>query len=267
LVCGTVLANSLRGGSEDARVVTGAAVGLLVSGVVFLYRQILSDKPVAEWSLFRNASFAGAAVYVLCNNLIMYTTTLMVPFFVKDLRGGSSFTAGALLFALSALMALAAPIGGRVSDSAGRRFPVLLGGALTAGTLVVLLLVIRADTPIVVMAIALASMGFGLGLGLGSAPAAAIEAVQLDRSGAAAGTNFMMRWLGAVIGVAFLGSVLNSDKASEEIGPFTLVIAVMTGAAFLATFSGALISGRSRGWRSWRSPETVVLSASDEPVL
>jgi hypothetical protein len=129
------------------------------------------------------------------------------------------------------------------------------------------LLVIRADTPIVVMAIALASMGFGLGLGLGSAPAAAIEAVQLDRSGAAAGTNFMMRWLGAVIGVAFLGSVLNSDKASEEIGPFTLVIAVMTGAAFLATFSGALISGRSRGWRSWRSPETVVLSASDEPVL
>lgn len=263
----TLIANSLRNNTEWP-VLAALFAGLAGSAGLLLRSQRLTAQPMAEWSLFRNRSFTGAGLHVFCNNLVMYTITLMVPFYIKELRGGTSLTAGALLLAMSAMMAVGAPIGGRVSDSLGRSPPVVVGGVLMTVPIAILLAILEVDTSLLLIAVLFCVAGLGLGLGLGAAPAAAIETAPTALSGAAAGTNFMMRWLGAVIGIAALGGVLNSSAdAVPELSSFTLIVAMMLVASVVAGLSGLLIqSGAASDARVRIVTADGVVRGSDEAV-
>ena len=60
----------------------------------------------------------------------MYTTLLMIPFFVREVQGKSTELSGLLLGAMSVLVAITAPFGGRLSDAWGRRPSAQVGSVL-----------------------------------------------------------------------------------------------------------------------------------------
>ncbi len=222
----TLLLDALRGGQSD--VLVGAAIiGLPVFLVAFVYRQFSTPNPVAEWRLFRIRSYAASTGYILLTNLVMYTTILAVPFFVDEVQGKGSLRTGILLGAVSVPVVLVAPIGGRLSDSLGRRPLVVTGAVLVSAGAAALLGGISRDVPWLFLAAILALLGLGLGLSIGPASAAAIETAPRELAGAAAGTNSMMRYIGSIVGVGILGAVLNSDVANPGVGLFRLIFAVL----------------------------------------
>ena len=193
---------------------------MLVFGVAFIYRQRSTEMPVAEWRLFRNRSYAGATAYILLNNLVMYTTLLTIPFFIEEVQGGGSLTTGVLLGAMSILMALLAPVSGRLSDSLGRRPLAIAGAVVVVGAMLVLLTGSDVDSSTLFLGVCLALLGVGMGLSFGPASTAAIESAPREMAGAAAGTNSMMRYVGSIIGAGVLGAVLSDDGGAPEIGLF-----------------------------------------------
>lgn len=238
LVALTVVLNSL-GGEASVLVLVVGIVALVALGYVFLLRQRSTSAPVAEWRLFRNRSYAAATSYVLLSNLVMYTTLLTIPFFLKEVQDRPHRDTGLVLAAMSIVSAVIAPIGGRLSDAYGRRPAALFGSLLAAAGTVGLFAGISVDVSPYYLALVLAVMGLGLGISFGAASTAAIESASRDLAGAAAGTNSMMRYLGSIVGAGILGAVLSSDSGTPGIELFRIifgVLAVMAIAATLTTF-------------------------------
>jgi EmrB/QacA subfamily drug resistance transporter len=240
LVALTYLLNSLRGGTK-AYLLTAAAALLVLSGAAFVRRQLLSPTPMAEWSLFRNRTYAGATAFILLSNLVMYTTLLSIPFFVEEVQGKGSATTGTLLGAMSLLMAVLAPMSGRFSDTYGRRLPGIVGALICLFAVIALLIGLNEDVPYLYLAACLASLGLGIGLSFSPAGTAAIESAPREMAGAAAGTNSMMRYIGSIVGAGMLGAVLTSNGAAPGIDVFRLMFGVLIAMAALAVASVSLI--------------------------
>lgn len=235
LVTVTLLLNALRTAQGALMVVT--IVALPVLAVAFVRRQFSTSSPMAEWRLFRIRSYSAATAYILLSNLVMYTTILSVPFFVEEVQGKGALVTGSLLGAVSVPVALLAPVGGRLSDSFGRRLPAAAGSILLPAGMAALLLGMDAGTPYLLLLVVLGMVGVGLGLSIGPASAAAIESSPREMAGTAAGTNSMMRYVGSIIGAGVLGAVLNTESAVPGIELFQMIFAVLLVMAALAWVS------------------------------
>lgn len=225
--------------------------GVAVGGLVFALQQSRTASPAAEWRLFRIPSFAAATAYTLLTNLTMYTTLLMMPFFVKDVLQRGTAVSGVLLGAMSILVAITSPFGGRLSDAWGRRPSAQLGAALMVGGSLALLLGLSETVPLAYLAGCLAVLGLGLGLGVGAAQTAALESVPRAMAGSASGTSSMMRYVGSIVGAGLMAGVL-SGGASDDVTTFRLVLVAVSVTAGLSIVSSFFI-------HRFVAPEIVLL--------
>jgi MFS family permease len=217
------------------------SLGLLIFSALFLQRQFYTSTPIAEWKLFRSRSYSAATAYLLFSNLVMYTTLLAIPFFIKEVQHKGSATTGTLLGAMSILMVVVAPLSGRLSDAWGRRQPVLAGGLVLVAGAILLLVGLDRGVSYGYLAASLAILGLGVGLSTGPASAAAIEAAPRHLAGTAAGTNSMMRYLGSIVGAGILGAVLSTGTGGPGVSLFHLIFAVLVAMAALACVSALFV--------------------------
>ncbi|MEX0785263.1 MAG: MFS transporter [Dehalococcoidia bacterium] len=241
LIALTFALNSLSGQGGLAAFGAGLGGTIVLAGAFYL-SQRTSPMPMVEWTLFRTLSYAGATAYVALSNLVMYTTLVSIPFFIEEVQGKGSGTSGTLLGAMSVLIAVMSPIGGRLSDSLGRRLPALRAGSLFVLVAVLALLFgIQRDVSYAYLLVALCVLGLGMGLSFGPASTAAVESVSADLAGTAAGTNSMMRYIGSIVGVGILGAVLGGDGGANDVDLFRAIFAVLTGMAAAACLSTLFI--------------------------
>jgi MFS family permease len=228
------------GGGAPAVAVVVSVVALAGCGFFFVQRQRTSELPVAEWRLFRDRSFAAATGFVLLSNLIMYTTLLAVPFFLKEIQGRNDAAIGMVLGSMSLVMTFLAPATGRYSDKQGRRTPSIVGGACMIGAATILLVGINENVSLGFLAASLTLLGIGIGLGTGPATAAAIESAPHSQAGVASGMVSMMRYFGSIVGAGVLGTVLG-DGTTPSIEVFRVMFAAVAITAALCTLGATQI--------------------------
>jgi MFS family permease len=226
LVALTRLLGAVRGELTQAELGL-TLVALFAFAGLFLRRQSSSPIPLAEWRLFRNRSYFGSTTYILLGNLVMYTTLLAVPFFIKEVQHKPVGTAGFLIGTLSILMSLLAPVSGLLSDARGRRWPAMAGAACQAVAVIMLLIGIGTHVSSLYLAACLAILGTGSGLGTGAANTASVEAAPRHLAGSAAGTMSMMRYFGSIVGAAALGGILSTGAAAPSIAVFHLLFGLL----------------------------------------
>jgi len=105
--------------------VLAPVLGLLAVGtsLALVLHTGRSPKPVLNLALFRARGFTPAATTVLLSNLTMYTLLLSLPLFLVEWGHWGDGHIGLLLSGLSLPMVFLSPLGGRLSDRRGRRFP------------------------------------------------------------------------------------------------------------------------------------------------
>jgi EmrB/QacA subfamily drug resistance transporter len=231
------------------------AVSPLVTGVVvvavaaatmaFVRRQFVARAPVVPWGLFRRRSFAAASIYTMVSNLVLYTSLLTIPFFIREVQQGGAARIGLLLGAMTVLMAVLAPVSGRLADAVGRRLPALAGGALALGGALLVVAGIDADVSFAYLAVSLALLGAGIGLGTGAATTAAVEAAPIALAGSASGTNSMMRYIGSIVGAGVLAGLLGSAGGTPGVGVFQAVFVVVVVMAVITVVSATAIHVRA----------------------
>jgi EmrB/QacA subfamily drug resistance transporter len=240
LVALTIQLGWLRSG-ESAIEQTLRWSGVAMIAGLFVWRQRQTSSPAAEWRLFRVRSFAGATAYTLLTNLTMYTTLLLIPFFVREVQGKGTALSGVLLGAMSVLVAVTAPLGGRLSDAWGRRPSAEIGAVLMLIAAIGLLAGISPEVHPAYLAGCLALLGLGLGLGVGAANTAAVESAPRALAGSAAGTSSMMRYVGSIVGAGLLSGVLSRDGAGAEVATFRIVLVAVVSTAALAAIAAMFI--------------------------
>jgi len=229
-------------GPLDGGIGSASALAVVPLAILFVVVELGRDRPAVEPRLLASAPFAAALAGVFGMTVVLHGTFLVVPLLVERLQGGSPTTGGLALLGISALWALAAPIGGRASDRVGRRRPAVIGGVITAVALAVLWQV-APDSSTLILAALLSVVGLGMGLSGSPRQTAALETVPPERVGMAAGTYYTGRYLGGVVGASVAGAILGSAVTADGV---MAVFAVLTVAALGVTVASLGLPSRAR---------------------
>jgi MFS transporter, DHA2 family, methylenomycin A resistance protein len=215
----------------------GVAAAALLAALVAVERR--RSDPMLPAALFRRPAFGAANAVAAAMNLGTLGTLFVLTLFLQDVQGRSALGAGVAILPAFGLLAVVAPLTGRLVGRIGPRGPMVAGLLVAAAGLALL-----ADDALLV-----ASMLWGLGLGLltPAVVAAAMGAVQADRAGLAAAVNNTARQAGGAIGIAASGAVAGSPARAGFVHAFH---GVALGAAALyvaaAALAWAAVPGRER---------------------
>lgn len=190
----------------------------------FLFHELRHADPVVQPRFFRRRAFAAATACIALSNLGLYVLLLAVPFMLESRPGWTETRIGLVLTSMSAGMVLLAPIGGRLADRYGRRGPAVAGMALlTAG--VTAMAVAGPDLGVALLVVSLAVSGLGIGLGSGSLQTSAVESIEPEHAGMAAGASSTSRYVGSIVGAAFLAGVVASGGGLDPVLWLTAIAA------------------------------------------
>jgi EmrB/QacA subfamily drug resistance transporter len=185
----------------------GAAVLSVCALAVLLAYEPRHPEPMLNLRFFRSIPFAGANLTAVCAIAAMAGFLFLSSLYLQDVRGLSALQAGLMLLPMPVVMALCAPLAGRMVARRGPLVPlVIAGAALTLSS--ALLSRITDTTPVTYLVF---SYGlFGVGTGMVSSPITngVMSGVPKSQAGMASGMNSSSRQLGQSLGVAIVGSVL-----------------------------------------------------------
>src|SRR6266511_2513808 len=246
--------------------VVGALSAAAVILPLFVLRSAGHRAPIVELSLFRVRSFAVAGAGVLVFALGFFALLLANVLFLTSVWHYSVLRAGVALTPGPLMAALAAPIGGRLSDRFGQRVVAVPGGLLFAAGAALFALEIGV-TPHYASQFLPAVLLTGAGVGLSFAAFGSAAVAELPRSRYATGSavSSTFRQLGAVLGVSGLIAVLGTPGAADAVAAFHRVwtLVALTGALAGGT---ALALGRVRARNVDEPPGVAVGSAAVPPA-
>jgi EmrB/QacA subfamily drug resistance transporter len=227
----------------DAPFFLAPALGLFAVGslLTLVRHSRRSPNPVLNLALFGERGFTPAAATVLLSNLAMYTLLLSLPLFLTAWSLWDSARIGLLLAGLSLPMIVFSPLGGRLSDSLGRRVPAVVGMALTMLGIFPFLFVDPAWLWFVYLA-PLVFLGAGLGLSMAPVQTTAIETAPSSQAGQASGLFSTMRYLGSILGSSIMAAVLSG--ATPPVTHFHFLYAML----FLSACGATIAALRLPTW-------------------
>jgi EmrB/QacA subfamily drug resistance transporter len=237
----------------------GGAVGILA---VFAWWQTRRPDPMLDVRLFRNPRFSAASGAIALAFFGLFGFIFMITQYFQVVRGYDPLGAGLATLPFAFVTAGLAPVAMIVMKRFGTKLVVAAGLALmSAGFLV------AASTPTdaaywgKVLA-AMALMAAGLAFTTGPATDAIMGALPLAKAGAGSAVNDTTRELGGTLGVAIVGSVLNSAYGSHVLGGLVALGAPATAGHQAAQSVVAGISAAGRFPAGVRdAAEAVVQSA------
>jgi MFS family permease len=204
-----------------------------------------------DLSLFDDRAFAFGSATAVINYIGGYPVVLLMPFYLIQGRGMSATTAGLLLGVQTLVMAVAAPIAGRLSDRVGGR-RLIVGGMLALAAGVGCLGLLGASTPLPLVAGALFLVGLGTGTFISPNTSAVLGAAPPHRRGIASGVLAEARNVGMVLGVGLAGAVFTTTLGGVLPGPHPVLFRALSSAFLvsaavsLAGAGVAFLGGRSR---------------------
>ena len=218
----TLVGVSLRLGMPG---LTGTGFALFIAGTaLYGFRYSRARRGVVDLRLFGNRNYGAMAASSALGNLVMYTTLIAIPLYLRDIEGRGDGFVGFALFAMSAAMVVVSFFSGRLADSFGSK-PILFAGS---SCLVVCALGLAAAVGEAPVAATVGLLGLiGLSMGLLGAPqtAVALSSVPREIAGSASGSFSMMRYVGSVVGAALLAAMLGSDASRTEFHALFAILA------------------------------------------
>ena len=116
---------------------------------------------------------------------------------------------------MSAGMIVSSYVGGRMIDKIGRRIPTTSGLSILAVGIMPIAFAGQ-DVSITTLIVGLSLVGLGLGLASPGLQTSAVEAVDSDQAGSAAGLYSTSRYLGSIVGTALIAGMLSANEVDVD---------------------------------------------------
>lgn len=216
-----------------------------VAGVVlmaaFVWWERRATEPVVDLRLFARREFAAGNAVVGLQNLAMYALLFQLPIFFEQVRGFKAGTTGRTIVGMMIAMVVFAPLGGRLAEWFGARAIAFIGCLISLAGMFMLAdfskLMVPADARI-----GLVLIGVGLGLATSPSQSAAMSSVDRGQAGMAGGTLSTSRYLGGIVGISVLGSLLasNAGVVSHSTAATFYAVALVLSAVAALMLPGAI---------------------------
>jgi EmrB/QacA subfamily drug resistance transporter len=178
---------------------------ILLAG--FLIWETRAREPMMDLSLFRHRAFSAGNVVMVTLLFGMVGSFFLIPLFLQTGLGYSALATGLALAPIALVLMIVGPIAGNLSDRFQPRLFIGSGMLLVCGGLLWVSTVTVLDTPTSLLPRFIV-LGLGAGLAISPITNAVMGTVPREDAGAASGMLSTSQRVGAVLGVAILGAVL-----------------------------------------------------------
>ncbi|MGH7668063.1 MAG: DHA2 family efflux MFS transporter permease subunit [Gemmatimonadaceae bacterium] len=127
-----LLENGEKDNWFDSAFITRLAVISVIGMILFVWRELKTDRPAVDLRLFSNGSFTSATSIGGILGLGLYAALFLLPLFLQNLLGYSAMESGLVLMPRGLAMAVLMPLAGRVYNRIGPRVLVGVGLAVSA---------------------------------------------------------------------------------------------------------------------------------------
>ena len=199
-------------GSPRTLVAIAAGLGIL-GGVVGW--ELTRPNPLIDPRLFGNRAFAAGMLSITLQFFAFFGFVFLVLQYLQLVRGHSPLIAALSLIPMAlAMMPSARVIAPRLTAHTGSRPVIALGLVLVTAGLLVLTQLDTTSSYWLLLG-GLVPLGAGMGMAMTPATAAITDALPQAKQGVGSAMNDLARELGGALGIAVLGSVLQSTYRSH----------------------------------------------------
>lgn len=251
LVWGLVHGNAV--GWSSVEVVAALAAGTVLL-ILFVAWERLAREPMLPLRLFRSPAFSSATVVGFCFFGSIQGTLFFLAQFFQTAQNHGPLGAGVRLLPWTAALFVIAPIAGALVNRTGER-PLIVGGlVLQALGLAWIGRIVSPDLPYDVLVAPLIVAGAGGSIALPAVLNAVVSSVAPTEIGKASGTFNMLRFLGAVFGIALSAAVFARSGGFGSPHAFSAGFASAIGVSAALALSGAIAGLWQPGRRALSAP-------------
>jgi EmrB/QacA subfamily drug resistance transporter len=179
----------------------------IAAGIAFAYAESHSPEPMVDFRFFRSQSYLGANIVAFIVSFAMLAMFFFLALYMQNIKGYSPLEAGVRFLPSTAVIILAGPIAGRLTDRVGPK-PLMTLGLLIVAASLFWQGHLTPDTSYSFLVGAFVLMGLGMGLVMSPMSTAAMNAVEPAKAGVASGILSMSRMVGGTFGVAAMGALV-----------------------------------------------------------
>jgi len=206
--------NSESAGFGSAEVISLLCVsaGLLVA---FIWRERRAEYPLLDLRFLRMPQFTTSNIVAFCSYFSTFAIFFFTALYLAEVAGASGYRLAVVFLPMTVLMIASSLLAGRWTVRAGPRWSITIGCLLFAAGLFLTDGYLSPHPHYAPLMAALALAGIGIGTTVVPVTSSALSAVPPERSGMAASATNTSREIGALTGVAVLGSLVISRLHSS----------------------------------------------------
>jgi EmrB/QacA subfamily drug resistance transporter len=187
----------------------------VVCGGAFVLWERTDKSPMIDLSLFRKGPFVGSNFVAFATFFGTFSIFFFTALYVQVVITQSAYQTALDFLPMAVALILGSALTGPWVARVGARVPMVVGCMLAATGIFVTSATLGPHSGFGTLGWTLPIAGFGFGVALVPVTSAALTVVPPQRSGMAASATNTSRELGAVIGVAVLGAVVDSKLTGE----------------------------------------------------
>jgi EmrB/QacA subfamily drug resistance transporter len=199
-------------GPETGWLATSILVSIIAGAallVAFVGWELHTPDPMLDVRLFKNRDFAVGSGTITMQYFALYGLFFIFAQYLELSKGFAPLKAAVSMLPIGILMMVGAPMSARLVARFGPRLVVGSGLLCTAGGLLILSTA-KPSTPVDVLILGQILIGFGIGQTTAPSTTLIISSVRMSKAGVGSAVNDVSRELGGALGIAVLGSILNS---------------------------------------------------------
>ncbi len=188
--------------------VLAAGALTLLSAWQLLRRERSGSHPLLPRELFHSSSFGAANGVGFLINFCVFGQLFLLSLFLQQSGGADALQSGLRLLPMMAAYTVGNFMAGGIAARHGTRLP-MLAGLLVGAVMALLLMGLRPGTPYGWLALGTAVMNVAIGIAIPAMTATVMRVAGKQHANSAAAALNANRQIGALVGVALIGSILH----------------------------------------------------------
>jgi EmrB/QacA subfamily drug resistance transporter len=190
-----------------------AAAAVLL--IVFIIWELHTTHAMLPLRFFKNMSFTGANIALTLVAFSMFGCFFFLSQYLQSVHSYKPLEAGVRLLPMAGAAFIGALSSARIALKIGTKLTVAIGILIAAGGLYYYYRIAAIDTNYLNIAIGMVITSLGMGITMSPATNSIMGSIPVDEEGVGSAMNDTTRQIGGALGVAVLGTLLNSAYAGQ----------------------------------------------------
>jgi len=169
--------------------------------------ELSQEQPLLDLSVLKDRTYLVATLVTFVTTIAMYSSLLLLPLFLQNVRGLGAMETGMLLLPQALAAAIMMPISGRLLDRFGPK-PLVIPGTIALAFATWLLVDLDPNTPDSAIRVVLLLRGFAMGIMMMPVMTVAMDTIPPHQISRASALSNVLRQLFGAFSTAVFASIL-----------------------------------------------------------